>query len=366
MKNFISSLKKEEQVLLELRKLYEQLAYKKIQLSKFEDYDLYIQHKHVLDSDGILSFTDHTGKLLALRPDATLSLLRNSKEQGARKWDKLYYIEQIYRRSSQSGEFKEITQLGVECFNTSHPYSKLEIIHTAIQSLETLHDNYVLSLSHLGFLEGILTELKLNKLDKKEIMLCIAAKNTHDLERLIPTNTPTATRQSLLACSKLYGSFETVMAEAQAYVIHPLMTSALTELSTLYSDLKKQGMASKVLLDFSLTANLDYYNGFIFHGYIENIPQYLLSGGQYDQLAKKFGHQHGAIGFAISMSELNGYYPSQTLCDFDVLLSVSQSVDLNTLVHKVQELNAQGLSVRVSKNESDKTNYTYSQLIELS
>ena len=46
---------------------------------------------------------------------------------------------------------------------------------------------------------------------------------------------------------------------------------------------------SKISIDFSLVGNMKYYNGIAIKGFIEGVPQSVISGGQYDNLMKKMG-----------------------------------------------------------------------------
>ncbi|MCE2604206.1 ATP phosphoribosyltransferase regulatory subunit, partial [Pseudomonas aeruginosa] len=64
---------------MELRGLYEQYGYKKYKMSKFEEYSLYVENKDFLASDKVITFTDLDGRLLALKPDVTLSIIKNTQ-----------------------------------------------------------------------------------------------------------------------------------------------------------------------------------------------------------------------------------------------------------------------------------------------
>ena len=86
------SLKREERTLLQLRSLYESYGYRQYKMNKFEEYDLYVQNKDFLISDGIITFTDTNGKLLALKPDVTLSIVKNSRI-GRDETEKVYYMK---------------------------------------------------------------------------------------------------------------------------------------------------------------------------------------------------------------------------------------------------------------------------------
>ena len=68
------ALKADERFVFELRSLYRSYGYTHYRMSKFEEYDLYVRNKDFLSSSGIITFTDTNGKLMALKPDVTLSI----------------------------------------------------------------------------------------------------------------------------------------------------------------------------------------------------------------------------------------------------------------------------------------------------
>ena len=59
-------LKNDEKAIYNLRSLYRRFGYSRFKMSKFEEYDLYIENKSFLKSDNIIAFNDPTGKILAL------------------------------------------------------------------------------------------------------------------------------------------------------------------------------------------------------------------------------------------------------------------------------------------------------------
>lgn len=76
-----SILKSDERAIYGLRSLYRKHGYTQYKMSKFEEYDLYSENKDFLVSDGVITFNDTNGKLLALKPDVTLSILKNFKDE---------------------------------------------------------------------------------------------------------------------------------------------------------------------------------------------------------------------------------------------------------------------------------------------
>lgn len=89
-------LKNEERAVFALRALYRRYGYVGYKMSQFEEYDLYVRNKDFLLSDRIITFSGSGGRLLALKPDVTLSIVKNAPDApGAVQ--KLYYNENVYR-----------------------------------------------------------------------------------------------------------------------------------------------------------------------------------------------------------------------------------------------------------------------------
>ena len=122
-----------EKVILALRSLYDGYGYTQYKMSKFEEYDLYARNKDFLISDGVITFTDTNGKLMALKPDVTLSIVKNSRD--AVGVQKLYYNENVYRISRGSQSFREIMQVGLECLGDIDDYCLTEVLFLAARSL---------------------------------------------------------------------------------------------------------------------------------------------------------------------------------------------------------------------------------------
>ena len=73
-------LRSEEAAVFRLRDLYRRHGYLPYRMSKFEEYDLYVRNKDFLVSDRVITFNDTNGKLLALKPDVTLSIIRSGED----------------------------------------------------------------------------------------------------------------------------------------------------------------------------------------------------------------------------------------------------------------------------------------------
>ena len=126
MNDYGTILKKQERAIYDLRGLYESYGYRLFKTGKFEDYELYARNKDFLGHDGILAFTDPTGRLMALKPDVTLSIAKNTEDEKG-VVQKFYYDDEVYRLIPGSRDFREITQTGIECIGDLTAYDELEL-----------------------------------------------------------------------------------------------------------------------------------------------------------------------------------------------------------------------------------------------
>lgn len=123
-------LKSEEKAIFSLRSLYSKYGYLPYKMSKFEEYELYLRNKDFLVSDRIITFNDTNGKLMALKPDVTLSIIKNGEDIDGFK-QKLCYNENVYRVSGSTHQYKEIMQTGLECIGDIDEYDAFEVITLA-------------------------------------------------------------------------------------------------------------------------------------------------------------------------------------------------------------------------------------------
>lgn len=117
-----------------LNRLFETYGYRRFKMSKFEEYDLYAENRDFLTSSQVITFNDLDGKLLALKPDITLSIIKGTAEPR-----KVYYNEMVYRVRDR--HYREIPQAGVECIGTIDPYLESEVIALAAKALEAVDED---------------------------------------------------------------------------------------------------------------------------------------------------------------------------------------------------------------------------------
>lgn len=339
-------LENEEKIIFKLRNLYQSYGYFQYKMSKFEDYDFYSKNKDFLISDNIITFTDTNGKLMALKPDVTLSIIRNIKEV-PKLTQKLYYNENVYRVSKSSNSFRELMQMGLECIGDIDDYSIFEVVLLAIKSLKTISKNSILSISHLGILSDILKNLDLSKEQHKLLSKCIEDKNSHELTKFCDTIGIDQRNTSLLKSLLLiHDKPKFALLKLKDLEISP---DHIKQLEDILSFIELYKLTDMVRIDLSLINDFNYYNGIVFRGFVKDVPNTVLSGGQYDKLMQKMKKQSFAIGFAIYLDTLDRFLDEGKKYDVETLILYNKESDLPTLTELIKQFNNEGRSFMVQK-----------------
>ncbi len=351
--NLLDMLRRDERITLELRALYEKYGYRKYRMSKFEEYGLYLENKNFLKSQQIITFHDLDGRVLALKPDVTLSIAKNT-HASATSSEKFYYLENVFRLDKRSGGYREISQLGLEYIGSLDARAKWEVMCLAQQTLAAIHPRHRMQLSHMGFWIALLNTAAINAMQRRELMELIGGKRLHELRsRLTEIGTGEEAAETVLRAAALSGEFYQTLSEARKIASDEETAAALDELEAVYRLLEAKGLNQDLVLDFSLVSDSDYYGGVIFQGFVEGVPRALLSGGYYGNLLKKFGKDLDAIGFAVDLNELSFLYRTARENDVDVLILYDADTDLDALLTTADRMMNQGKKVRLENSEPE-------------
>lgn len=342
----------DELVELSLRALFERHGFALVKTARFEEYALYVENKNFLDTERTITFMNPDGRLMALKPDVTLSIVKNIPGKPTAATQKLYYIDDVYRLSRENREYKVRKQIGVELIGESDAYANLEIIGLALESLGAISEHFALDLSHLGFITGLFGALSLSHRAEQHLIELIHAKNASDIARLLEGENVSQEKTDLVtSLTSIHGPLAESLPLARSLVRNKEMQAACDELAQVEAMLNGSGRA--VNLDFSVVNDLDYYNGLIFRGYVEGVPSLVLTGGRYDNLLRRMGKQSYAVGFAVSLDELGTYLKKNRSYDFDLLITYPQECDFPRLLALAAQEREKGLSVRLEREGAD-------------
>ena len=299
----LANLQPKERASFALRALYEAAGCRKYHMGRFEEYGLYQENRSFLSSEQVITFTDLDGRLLALKPDVTLSIAKTAQPAPGETL-RYYYHENVYRPSAESHTFKEISQMGLEMLGAVGEAQVQQAVCLAARSLDALGAEWVLEVSHMAYLFGLFDALGVPDAARAKLLEKLREKNAHELRAAAgAAGLADAAADILCSVLSLCGSYADTLAKAAALCRNDAMRAAVAELEALAVPLEKAG--GVIRLDMTLAGEMEYYNGLVFQGYLKALPRPLLKGGRYDLLMQKFTPGAGAIGFAVYLDELD-------------------------------------------------------------
>ncbi len=356
------NLKYDEQAVFLLRSLYSKYGYKQYKMRKFEEYDLYVHNKDFLISDSVITFTDTNGKLMALKPDVTLSIVKNTKDSDG-SVQKVYYDENVYRVSKGTHSYKEIKQAGLECIGDVDTYCVCEVLSLAVKSLMTISESCVVDVSDLAILFALYDYIGLSYETRKRMTSLISDKNTHEMKRLCEDMSVSAESTALLEELISYnGTPDEILPRLKAMAERIGAQAEFSEFESVVSSLDKE-LQSKLRIDFSVVSDINYYNGIVFKGFIDKIPDSVLSGGRYDSLMQSMSRKSKAIGFAVYIDMLERFNIKEREFDYAAVLLYSENDSISTVKNAAQRLINEYGCVFTAKKLPEKA--TYGKLFEL-
>ena len=150
------------------------------------------------------------------------------------------------------------------------------LLRLALSSLEIIagEKNYILVMADAGQILEILGE-NFNP----QIIECISGKNIHGLKELNVS-------KKLIGLCGLNGNAE----------------NSLPFLRNDTADIIRKLPQKHLRVDFSVADNLRYYNGIVFKGFIDGVPEAVISGGEYNIMGVK------GAGFAVYLDFTGKYH----------------------------------------------------------
>ena len=295
-------LSKLEQSIYKLRELFINNGYRKFKMNKFEEYDLYSKNKEFLVSDGVIVFNDTNGKLLALKPDVTLSIIKNTKDD-LDSIEKVFYNENVYRISPTSHTYKEIMQTGLECIGKITFNEIVEVTELALKTLEQFSNNFLLQLANIDLVRAIFSDYEITNTLLEKVTIAISQKNIESIKEELNAKQ----FEAIKVLVNSYNSIEENLKDIEKIAISSNSKSIFNYFKEVINSLSKLGFSDKIAIDFSIIDFNSYYSGIVFKGFVNGISTKILSGGQYDNLLKKMNRQSGAIGFAVYLDEIERF-----------------------------------------------------------
>ena len=249
---------------------------------------------------------DYDGNILALRPEMTAPIARTvvNREEELSLPLRLSYYAPVFRYDMpQTGKNREIFQMGLEFIGESS-FADAEVIITAVEAIKSTGiKDFKIDLGHVGYLQGIIEQLKLPADKGYRLKTFLHEKDFVGLRSFLKKLT-IGNPEVLHNIPLLRGDKE-ILERAEQMVDNRRSLQAVTKLKEVYQYLESYRIADFINFDFSLIRGLDYYTGMIFEGFTEKLGYTICGGGRYDNLLGQYGSRSiPAVGFAIGVQRL--------------------------------------------------------------
>ena len=351
------SLRSEEKAIFALRSLYRGYGYLPFKMSKFEEYDYYVKNKEFLVGDGVITFNDTNGRLLALKPDVTLSIIKNTKDEKGVK-EKVCYSENVYRVSGRTHRYKEIMQTGLECIGDLDRYDVYEAVMLAAKSLATVEEDFMLDLSHMGILSALLDEASTDQEFRIAAIRMLGEKNTHELSAVCDAYGVSASaREKLLSLVSLYGTLSDALPRLLPLCESEKAREGYEFFAALSELLASSEYRDRIRIDFSVVNDMSYYNGVVMKGFLSGIAEGVLSGGEYGALLARMGRRSNGVGFALYLDLLEGLSTEKESYDVDVLVIYGEKTSPRDLSARIRALRSEGKRVTAQRAIPERLRY---------
>lgn len=254
-------------------------------------------------------FFDATGSLVAMRPDVTLQVARMcaTRLAGVREPLRFRYMQRVFRDTSgqMTADVRERKQIGIECVGVAGPKADAEVIGLFAQALRTAGvRDFRLSLATVGVVHALLEESKAPDAWKRDVLDAFHRSNFVEIDRMCAEAGKGGSKlaPAISALARVRGGRDAI--EQAREIVAPFgCDCALSSFEETYDLLVKNGLAEKILVDFSVMSSFDYYTGIVFEAFAPGVGSPIGSGGRYDKLLAAYGVDRPAAGFAFYLEQ---------------------------------------------------------------
>ncbi len=236
----------------------------------------------------------HEGEALALRADFSMALVDKVVRKNIEFPYRAAYYGEIYRLDKVNQ-----WQVGVELLGESSIAGEREMLKVIKKYIGIFpQEEYIPCINYMPFIDLIIIKLNLTSKEVKLFKSNLVKHNYVKIKEVMKD------KLSYETFNLMWSLFNERNINKALDLIEQLFPSEKFS-SEIFALLKE--LSADYYFDIGLVKNLNYYTGLVFEVYAKGSPQAIITGGRYDNLAKQFGQNISAIGFAVDMSWLGGY-----------------------------------------------------------
>jgi len=284
-----------------IRSSFKNYGYKEVKTPIFETLELFTAKSGEAIISEIYSFSDKSGRNLALRPELTAPTIRLyvDKLQMEPKPLKLYYFGNCYRYDRpQKGRYREFTQAGCEIIGVDTPESTAELIAMGYNILKnTGLKNIELNIGDLNILSIIFEKLRLSKENQQYLVPLIDKSMFEEVLNALSDFGINSKDASIFVEILQTDDIEKIREYIKDSKKAKEEISKLNDVLTIL----KESLKIKYKIKMSIVRGLDYYKGIVFEIEAPDLgaERQLCGGGAYELIPLFGGTETPTAGFAI-------------------------------------------------------------------
>ncbi len=291
-----------------IRDVFRSWSYSEVSTPSFESYESLERGLGEKLMQQTFRFTDPLGQALALRTEMTTPIARvvSARLRSASLPLRLSYIAPAFRyEEPQLGRMREFTQAGAELIGASRVDADAEMLFMAIQTVDAVGlTDARFDINDQSIVDGAIVGVGFEGEAIQRVKEFIAERNMPELCALRGSDGIDGDRFEVLLRLALARGGSDVLDLARSICTTKQSHDALERLAVLLSRAEALGYGARVHIDFALLRDLEYYTGFVFEGYIDDLGFSLCGGGRYDGLLPRFGFEAAAVGWMIGVERI--------------------------------------------------------------
>jgi len=281
-----------------IRDVFRRWSYTEVLTPTFESYEALERGLGERLMQQTFRFADPLGQSLALRTEMTTPIARvvSSRMRAASLPLRLSYVASAFRyEEPQLGRMREFTQAGAELIGAAEAGADAEALFMAIETLDAVGlGDARFDVNDSAIVDGVLDGLGLHGEDLVRCKELLMERNLVALR---------AYGEEVVRLSTLRGDIDAIER------LRPLCSTAasragLARIESILALAQELGYRDRIKLDFALLRDLEYYTGFVFEGYIDDLGFSLCGGGRYDSLLPRFGYDVAAVGWMVGVERI--------------------------------------------------------------
>ncbi|GAC1393881.1 MAG: ATP phosphoribosyltransferase regulatory subunit [Vulcanimicrobiaceae bacterium] len=338
-----------------IRSVFTSWSYAEVLTPSFERIEVLQQGLGEQLTQQTFRFNDPLGTSMALRSEMTTPIARvvSARLRQASMPLRLSYVAPAFRyEEPQLGRMREFTQAGAELIGAAGVGADAEALFMAIETLDAVGlDDACFDINDAAIVDGVLHSVGLQGDLLHSCKELISERNLVGLREFGALHALGGERfETLLELCMMRGR-EDVIALVRPICLTLESIAALERLEDVIARATALGYAQRINIDFALLRDLQYYTGFVFEGYINDLGFSLCGGGRYDSLLPRFGFDVPAVGWMVGVERIllaleRRREDERPRNEVDVLVSGSDTI-------AAQE-RAKGLRVRVDVRNLDR------------